>query len=236
MDTIDLSEFDASLQPSEMPEPVKQLPAGYTIFYNYGASPIINYYDTYSELENRVVRLSNIPPNSTEEELSQVFDYIGDVESTDFSQLNLGVVTVKYYDIRDAIKLRNAKLFFYNRSFTSAYEVIQPVKNTKKPPNNGTIVLFHLAKGTSEEDLKKIFSKYGEIKEIRSTQGKDSQKFIEYYDTRAAKKAMKKMSGRTINKARIAIEFSLPGNSKNMLASMASHRLLPTIERVNRKI
>lgn len=69
--------------------------------------------------------------------------------------------------------------------------------------NQGTLVVFNLDPSISNAELTKIFSKYGEVKEIRETPNKKHHKFIEFYDTRDADKAMK-----ALNKMEIKVIYS----------------------------
>ena len=66
--------------------------------------------------------------------------------------------------------------FFYGESvtyFTLYYLVIICSSNfqdnpTDKDMNQGTLVIFNLDPSVSNEDLRKIFGAYGEVKEVRS--------------------------------------------------------------------
>ncbi len=55
-----------------------------------------------------------------------------------------------------------------------------------RPPAQGTIALFNLDPNTSNEQLVWIFSKFGDVKEIRDSADRPNQKFIEFYDVRCA--------------------------------------------------
>ena len=104
---------------------------------------------------------------------------------------------------------------------------------SKRPKNNGTIVIFHLPKGINENELNDIFSSFGKIRQIRSTPSKTSQKFIEFYDTRAAEKALKAYNGKPLiqkSNKRVSIEYSFPGGFKKNIQKYYK-TTLPTIVR-----
>ncbi|PIA30344.1 hypothetical protein AQUCO_05600049v1 [Aquilegia coerulea] len=83
--------------------------------------------------------------------------------------------------------------------------------------NQGTIVLFNLDSSVSASMLKEIFQTYGVVKEVRETPMKKHQRFVEYFDIRAADRAIKAMDGKEINGKKVLIEFSRPGGHRRFL-------------------
>ncbi|PWA44346.1 Nucleotide-binding, alpha-beta plait [Artemisia annua] len=79
--------------------------------------------------------------------------------------------------------------------------------------NQGTIVVFNL---DADVDAKQIFEAYGCVKELRGTPSKKNQRFVEYYDTRDAAKALNNMNGKNIMGKTLIVEFSRPGGHKNI--------------------
>ncbi|XP_065873420.1 protein terminal ear1-like [Euphorbia lathyris] len=77
--------------------------------------------------------------------------------------------------------------------------------------NHGTIVVFNLDPNISSPSLKEIFQAFGAIKELRETPLKKQQRFVEFYDTRDAAKALREMNGKEIHGKQVVIEFSRPG-------------------------
>ncbi|KAK2972183.1 hypothetical protein RJ640_030728 [Escallonia rubra] len=77
--------------------------------------------------------------------------------------------------------------------------------------NQGTIVIFNLDANVSSHHLKQIFEAFGLVKELRETPMKRNQRFVEFYDTRDAAKALAEMNGKEINGKQVVIEFSRPG-------------------------
>lgn len=57
----------------------------------------------------------------------------------------------------------------------------------------------------SNEELRRIFGIYGEVKEIRETPHRNHHKFIEYYNVRAAEDALKALNRCDIAGKRIKI-------------------------------
>jgi RNA recognition motif-containing protein len=86
-----------------------------------------------------------------------------------------------------------------------------PVSNARKPPNNGTLVLFHVPENATVSMLEEVFGQFGEIREIREPVHRTSQRFVEYWDTRDSQKARKEMNGVWLFGVRMSIDFSLPG-------------------------
>ncbi|KAI3501828.1 hypothetical protein L1887_29854 [Cichorium endivia] len=81
--------------------------------------------------------------------------------------------------------------------------------------NQGTIVVFNLEPDIATGTLKEIFEAYGCVKEIRGTPSKKNQRFVEFYDTRDAAKALMNMNGKEIDGKTVVVEFSRPGGHKN---------------------
>ncbi|OHT14306.1 hypothetical protein TRFO_15329 [Tritrichomonas foetus] len=191
----------------------------------------------YNEIPSRCLMLSNISPNATRDDLIYIFNYFGQYEYCDLEKLSSGVASVQFYNMEDAQMMRVSNVFICNKKVTSIFHIESQVNpnNSKCPPNNGTIVLFHLPRDISENMLMDIFSQFGKIRQIRHTPSKDSQKFIEFYDTRAAEKALKALNGKPLNKkysSRVSIEYSLPGGFKKNIQKYY-RTTLPTIVRNN---
>ena len=104
----------------------------------------------------------------------------------------------------------------------------------KNPPNNGTIVVFNLPEIAKDEDIYSIFQQFGDIKDIRRTPNKHTQRFVEFYDSRSAFKAKKSMKKKKLTITgkfcHINIEFSLPGNYRVNHEKYYTNNI-PTIQR-----
>lgn len=83
--------------------------------------------------------------------------------------------------------------------------------------NQGTLVVFNLDNSTSAEDIRALFSKVGDVKEIRATPNKKHHKFVEFYDVRDAEKAMHLLNKTEVAGKRIKIEISRPGGRASNL-------------------
>lgn len=57
-------------------------------------------------------------------------------------------------------------------------------------PNTGTLVVFNMDSSITRAQVMELFSRFGEVKEIRSTPRKDCHKFVEFYDSRHATAAL----------------------------------------------
>lgn len=185
---------------------------------------------SFGEIENRVVILSNIPPSEDLEELKHYLAQFGAVEAFDDTNFSRGILAVHYFDICAAQCLRRSDVRLNGKVVMMTYGPLEEVKNRKKPPNNGTIVIFHLPEDTTDEELRQLFVRFGRIKQIRSSPFKQSQKFIEFYDKRHAQAALTAMNGTYVRSSKINIEFSLPGGFRRSAQSHAPS--VPMIERV----
>jgi RNA recognition motif-containing protein len=85
-------------------------------------------------------------------------------------------------------------------------------------------VIFNLP-NISEIELRRLFSKYGEIKEIRETPNKRYHRFIEFFDVRDAERAMKQLNKTEIMGKKIKIEPSRPGGTRKTTPSPPSPKV-----------
>lgn len=189
--------------------------------------PNIEYDNFNGELENRIVACSNVPQDVPIDELNAIFGAYGEIEKFDMTRLNMGTLLVHYYDIRSARWLRSSEFSIHGRPIIRAFAPSEEVKNPKKPPNCGTIVIFHLVTETTSQELEELFSQFGEIRQIRSTPQKQKQRFIEYFDKRSAERALTSMNGKCVRNSKINIEFSLPGGFRRNYTAPSG----PTVER-----
>jgi RNA recognition motif-containing protein len=128
-------------------------------------------------------------------------------------------VTIEYYNLKNAQNLKrlmNGVKVGVNMIMVS-YAPLSKIDDPKKPPNNGTIVVFHLPQGISPSDIEEAFGQFGEIRQIRGTPTKPTQRFIEFWDIRAAERALNGLSGKYLMGSRVSIEFSLPGGFRRVV-------------------
>jgi RNA recognition motif-containing protein len=166
-----------------------------------------------NEIENRSLLVTNVNPDTTEDEIQKLFSSFGDIRSLDTASLESGSFTIEYFDLRRANQARrncnNALL--HNSIISVVYAPLAKIDDPRKPPNNGTIVVFHLPTGITNQQIESSFGTFGEIRQVRGTPAKPNQKFIEYWDIRDAQKALDALNGQYVMGSRVSIEFSLPG-------------------------
>jgi RNA recognition motif-containing protein len=189
--------------------------------------------ESFGEAETRILQISNVDPDTTSEELDTTFGYYGEIDSVDIGNVRFGIATVKFFDLQAALKARQSRIVLRGKVLMMLFGAPDPVCNPRKPPNNGTVVVFHLRKGVTDEQIREEFVKFGDIRQIRSAPGKQTQRFIEYWDTRSAEQALKGMKSKKIFESKISVEYSLPGGYRKAHApTQPSGPRLPTIERV----
>jgi RNA recognition motif-containing protein len=167
----------------------------------------------FSEIENRAILISNLDPQTTQAEIEKTFCPTDSVKSIDLSALDTGAVTIDYYSLKTAMDLKqslNGEVI-RGSSVSISFAPLPKIEDMKKPPNNGTIVVFHLPNGVTQEQIHSAFSQFGDIRQIRGTPSKPTQRFIEYWDIRGAEKALDGLNGKYVMGSRVSIEFSLPG-------------------------
>ncbi|OHT01623.1 hypothetical protein TRFO_07540 [Tritrichomonas foetus] len=184
----------------------------------------------YSEIENRTLLIANVSPEITPDEIESTFNPYKSAKVIDQSNLANGILTIEYYDLRHAqtIKRITNGSTVHGTAIIVSYAPLQRIEDPRKPPNNGTIVVFHLPSGINDQHIESSFSQFGEIRQIRGTPTKPTQRFIEYWDTRAAEAALNNLSGKYVMGSRVSIEFSLPGGFRRNVQRVDQ----PTIVRV----
>lgn len=206
----------------------------------YSLIKYISYELLYKEIPCRSLLLRNIPEGTTKEDIKYLITQFGDFESCNYEDLQNGNITIKFYNILDAMMMRSSTIYIQNRSIMMCFGKDTPVEDKKNPPNNGTIIVFNLPEKALDEDILSYFGCFGEIKGIRRTPNKNTQRFIEFYDTRSARKARNFMKNKKLlisgKKCKINVEFSLPGNYRNNYEKFYCHSI-PVIERrINREM
>lgn len=83
---------------------------------------------------------------------------------------------------------------------------------------HGTLVVFNLDASTSSEQVQAIFSRVGDVKEVRATPNKRHHKFIEFYDGRDAETALRQLNKTEVAGKKIKIEVSRPAGRSGFIA------------------
>jgi hypothetical protein len=163
------------------------------------------------EIESRTVVFMNLPPDLDPCALRTLASGLfGAVAEFQFHQ---NAAAIRFFDLRHARMMRLCAVRYRTRFLRSAFGAPLPVIDRRKPPNNATLVVFHLPADVGERALWEEFGKFGDIRMIRETPHKAGQRFVEYWDTRSAEAALMAMNGKAWMR-RIAIEFSLPGGTR----------------------
>jgi RNA recognition motif-containing protein len=165
----------------------------------------------FNEIENRTLLVSNLEPDTQLEEIERVFKAAGAVRTIDSSTLENGSVSIEYFDLRHANQMRTTPVLVNGAAVSLSYAPLPRIDDPRNPPNNGTIVVFHLPAGITNQQIEATFGPFGEIRQVRGTPSKPNQKFVEYWDIRDAQKALDALNGQYLMGSRVSIEFSLPG-------------------------
>jgi RNA recognition motif-containing protein len=181
----------------------------------------------YSEFENRTLLIMNLDPETTGEEIDAHFNPCNSIRHLDISSLSSGQVSIEYFDLRHALDVKRTKNneIIRGAMVSICFAPLAKIDDVKKPPNNGTIVVFHLQSGLTDDQIQMAFGQYGDIRQIRGTPMKPTQRFIEYWDVRSAESALDGLNGKYLMGSKVSIEFSLPGGIKrNLLTAGNSGR------------
>jgi hypothetical protein len=162
------------------------------------------------ELEDRSLIVSNLEAGVGAADLRRAAAWFGDVECAELRDGGRAGA-VRFFDLRAAMAMRRGAP---GRAWAVRFAPPQPIADRKRPPNNGTIVIFHLAEGIADAQLHERLAPFGAIRQIRAPPDRTTQRFVEFWDTRDADSALRALRGRTILNSRISVEFSLPGGCR----------------------
>ncbi|KAG2434774.1 hypothetical protein HXX76_007659 [Chlamydomonas incerta] len=162
---------------------------------------------------SRTLFVRHINPAASDEELLAMFKVFGDVRHMYTVSKHRGFIMVTYFDLRAAARAQAA---LHGAPITSLPLDIHFCAPKGDPTvSQGTVSLFNLDPDTSNDHLVWLFSKFGDVKDIRESPDRRSQKFITFYDTRHALAAL-----RAMNKAEHL--GKLPSNITPQLAASLS--------------
>eukprot|EP00198_Chlamydomonas_reinhardtii_P010741 XP_001700078.1 RNA-binding protein [Chlamydomonas reinhardtii] len=162
---------------------------------------------------SRTLFVRHINPTASDEELLAMFKVFGDVRHMYMVSKHRGFIMVTYFDLRAAARAQAA---LHGAPITSLPLDIHFCAPKGDPTvSQGTVSLFNLDPDTSNDHLVWLFSKFGDVKDIRESPDRRSQKFITFYDTRHALAAL-----RAMNKAEHL--GKLPSNITPQLAASLS--------------
>ncbi|CAH8361053.1 unnamed protein product [Eruca vesicaria subsp. sativa] len=207
-----------------------------------------------SNSPTRSLSLVYVPRDVTESTVRRDLEVFGDVRGVQMERISEGIVTVHFYDLRDAKRAvreicgrhmqhqerlgggsKVGKSVWTSpsssaRGFVSgrpvwAHFVVPATNALPGGCNQGTLVIFNLDPDVSSTALRQIFHVYGSIKELRETPYKKHQRFVEFYDVRDAAKALDRMNGEEIYGKQVVIEFSRPGGCKNKFTPFRQPKL-----------
>ncbi|KAI3497652.1 hypothetical protein L1887_33106 [Cichorium endivia] len=208
-----------------------------------GPSPIL---PPASTVPTRALLLSSVPADASESTVRRELEVFGDVRAVQMERLRDGIVTVHFYDLRqatDALNEIQEQHMQQQCRLRKHFEglMLYPTNPPPLPPparglvsgraiwaqftfpvtaglpdgyNQGTVVILNLDSDVSTAILRPIFEAFGCVKEIRDTPLKNNQKFVEFYDTRDAAKAVASVNGQEIKGKQVVVEFSRPGGHK----------------------
>jgi RNA recognition motif-containing protein len=126
--------------------------------------------------------------------------------------MSSGRILVTFFDLRAAFRMRRSIFGAGRYTWTIQFARAPKITNSQPVPNTGTIIIFRMKKETTVDDVWREFERFGDIREIRAApERKGGQRFVEFWDVRAAGNARAEMGGKVVCGARIKIDFSRPG-------------------------
>ncbi|CAO2172462.1 unnamed protein product [Urochloa humidicola] len=76
--------------------------------------------------------------------------------------------------------------------------------------NRGSLVVLSPLPGVSVADLRHVFQAFGDLKDVRESAHRPSHKFVDFFDTRDAARALAELNGQELFGRRLVIEFTRP--------------------------
>jgi hypothetical protein len=99
-----------------------------------------------NEIENRSLLATNVDPDTPDDEIQSLFNPFNDTRSIDTSLLDFGSLLVAYFDPRHANQVRRScnNAMLHGTAISVVYAPLAKIDDPRTPPNNRTIVVFHL--------------------------------------------------------------------------------------------
>jgi hypothetical protein len=183
------------------------------------------------ELEDRGIEISNFDPETIARDVLSRAEKFGDVEKINVSSLSSGRIIVKFYDLRASQAMRRATIRVGNLIWQIQFAHPEKIANLKRPPNTGTLVLFHVSPSMTQDVIRSEFEKYGDLRDIRMNA---DNYFVEYWDLRDCEKAYEYAKTKKMHGTKINLECSRPGGiRKNADLFLTSRK--PVVSRAVRK-
>jgi hypothetical protein len=147
------------------------------------------------------------------------------------TQKAAGRIGVLFFDLRSAYALIRATIRVRGFKWLVQFGRYESIYDPQNPPNTRTVVLFRIPGRITTEMIHNKFSEFGEIREIREW---TTNRFVEFWDSRSAIKALAGTNKKKVFGCKITAELCRPGGVR--LNTRAYHdNKLPTIARVNKK-
>lgn len=157
----------------------------------------------------RTLLISGLNGKTHTENILENLKAYGQIKETYTIQSCPNICFVIFYDLRSSEKaFEDLKEKGMSVIYTvSKYEIPRDIDRCDELKNQGTVLVItrDLDKPLSSDDIKELFKDVGEIKQIREY--KTFQKFVEFYDTRAAVNAVKKHNETACGKGILSIRF-----------------------------
>ena len=148
------------------------------------------------ERKSRVLFIRNIPFATKEEVVKELFSKLGEIKKFFAKIEDRGIAFVTYYDIRDAEKAHTEMNHHVidSREIQVHYSLPKEselnLHETLENHANLYVLMKNCETFPTKEQFKEHFEKCGEVAEVREMESKPNVKFVEFYDSRHAKKAI----------------------------------------------
>lgn len=165
----------------------------------------------FVEQPSRTLFVRNINSSVEDFELKTLFEQYGDIRTMYTACKHRGFVMISYFDLRAAQRAMQALQSkpLRSRKLDIHYS-IPKVNAPEKDIGHGTLMLSGLDSSVSNDEFKRIFGFYGEIKDIYEYPEMKHLKFIEFYDVRAAEAALRALNRIEIAGKQIKLEPGHP--------------------------
>lgn len=178
---------------------------------------------------SRTIIAKKVPPSMNDRAVMYHFQRFGELRGFFPQWRSFGFVILSYFDVRCAERAAAYARMngsFFDCRFCFPLEV---------EDNQGTVVIFNLDGSVTDDQLRMMCEEFGEIRDVRSTPKKNHQRFLEFFDVRAAQQAILGLNKRDVSGRKIKIELSHPGGSRKALMEEFNSTLTMMLDRGCRK-
>ncbi|RPD65059.1 hypothetical protein L227DRAFT_571508 [Lentinus tigrinus ALCF2SS1-6] len=182
----------------------------------------------------RTLFIRNIKYETSSEDVRRLFEEHGEIKTFFDLIANRGMVFVTYYDLRAAERARDRLQgseisgrpidVHYSLPRDDSHGRATEKQKDQELQGNLLITLRNSNQLIDDDELRRKFQQFGEIKSIRPVGDRPDQRYVEYFDTRACEEAHDRLSHQGLQDGLMEIMYASPSDDPRVAAAASPRR------------